>query len=98
MTHESKRSVMRVILTSATIAAILGPVAAAQAAVVTFVTPTTISADSNVYTAGALAYAFDWANSTATVNGVSFTGTNNSGGSPSGTDVGFAGSPPWVVP
>lgn len=44
---------------------------------ITWGTNVTDSGDSDVFTNGALLYAYDWANSNATVNGATFTGTSS---------------------
>ncbi len=48
----------------------------------------TISSDTDVLTNGAAVYAYDWANNTELINGVSFTGTASTSGG--GTDVTLA--------
>jgi hypothetical protein len=55
---------------------------------ITWGTNFVISADSDVFTDGALLYAYDWANVNATVNGIAFTGTTGSTG---GSNVGISG-------
>src|SRR5215469_6332134 len=55
---------------------------------VTWGTNFIISADSDVFIDGTLLYAYDWANVSATVNGVAFTGTTGANG---GTDVSLSG-------
>jgi autotransporter-associated beta strand protein len=60
-----------------------------QAASINFGPATTIAGDSDVFNLGSLNYALDWANSTQTVNGVTFTGTNSA--TPAGGNVTLAG-------
>jgi hypothetical protein len=55
---------------------------------ITWGTNFVISADSDVFTDGTLLYAYDWANVSATVNGLAFTGTTGVNG---GTDVSIGG-------
>jgi len=60
----------------------------ARAATITFGTAATVSADADVFTKGTFAYGYNWSNTSTTVNGVTFTGTNSSTGG--GTDVSFS--------
>lgn len=53
----------------------LGAAVPTDAAVVNWATPVTISGDADVMTGGTFKFAYDWQNSTQTVNGVIFTGT-----------------------
>jgi fibronectin-binding autotransporter adhesin len=46
-------------------------------AAITWGAPTTIAGDTDVLNVGAFSYGYDFANSTQTVNGVTFTGTNS---------------------
>lgn len=45
------------------------------AASIAWSTPSNVTGDADVFATGAVAYAYDWSNTTPTVNGVSFTGT-----------------------
>ena len=63
------------------------PAASIFAQGITWGTNVTISADSDVFTDGTLLYAYDWANTNATVNGVAFTGTSSA----SAGNVGISG-------
>ena len=60
-----------------------------QAAWIVWSPPVNVSGDTDVSTAGTLAYAYDWSGTNATVNGVAFTGTASTGGG--GGNVGLAG-------
>ena len=75
-----------------------------QAATITWNTPVTVSGDTDVATTGNPLYAYNGANSTASVNGVSFTGENStttwgsvgisiSGGGGNYSGYGASGSP-----
>lgn len=55
---------------------------------ITWGTNTTIAADTDVFTNGALLYAYDWANANTTVNGVAFTGTTSAN---AGSNVSISG-------
>jgi autotransporter-associated beta strand protein len=78
-----------------------------QAATITWNTPVTISGDIDVATTGNLLYAYNGANSTVSVNGVSFTGENSTttwgsvgisisgGGSANTTAYGSGSGSPW---
>jgi fibronectin-binding autotransporter adhesin len=66
-------------------------VPSANAAPVTWGTPSNITGDTDVSIQGAALYAYDWANASETVNGVSFTGSGSTSGG--GTNVGISVSP-----
>jgi autotransporter-associated beta strand protein len=55
---------------------------------ITWNTPAAITGDSDVATTGALVYAYCWSGTSATVNGVNFTGTTSTSGAD--TDVTFS--------
>jgi len=57
---------------------------------ITWGTNVTISSDSDVFTNGALLYAYDWANANTTVNGVAFTGASSA--NPGNVSIGGIGS------
>lgn len=71
----------------ALLAATLSTVSA-FAASITWNTPVTIAGDTDVSTTGSLLYAYNAANSTVSVNGVSFTGKNSTS---TWGSVGFSG-------
>jgi autotransporter-associated beta strand protein len=51
--------------------------ATGSAAPITWAAPVTIAGDTDVSTSGTFKFAYNWANSTRTVNGVTFTGTSS---------------------
>jgi hypothetical protein len=72
------RTATKIVAVAASVIVLMVGVAPAPAAPIIFTTPITISADTDVALVGNSVYAYDWNGSigNATVNGVSFTGTN----------------------
>jgi autotransporter-associated beta strand protein len=71
----------RLLAASTSVSMALAANAAHASTPIAFATPQNITGDTDVFNLGAPVYAYDWANSSTTVNGVSFTGTTSIVGS-----------------